>query len=210
MAKARGMVVGRQSRRGARGADRGERRVPPPLDAAALDRMALRYVERYATTRGKLIDYLRRKLRERGWEGERPADPESVADAHVAAGHVDDAGYARAKAGSLSRRGYGERRIDAALRSHRVGDEDRDAALDALPDGGVVAALRLLRRRRLGPFAAATPDDGAARRTLAVLMRAGHHHGDARAALSLSHSDAEAAIEEASAVPEAGAWGTGH
>ena len=46
-----------------------ERRQPPPLDAAALERLALRYVERFATTRGRLTDYLTRKIRERGWEG---------------------------------------------------------------------------------------------------------------------------------------------
>ena len=43
-----------------------EPRLARPLDAAALDRLALRYVERFATTRGKLADYLRRKMRERG------------------------------------------------------------------------------------------------------------------------------------------------
>ena len=45
---------------------RQERRTLPPLDAAALERLALRYVERFATTRGKLTDYLRRKIREIG------------------------------------------------------------------------------------------------------------------------------------------------
>ncbi|KTW08260.1 RecX family transcriptional regulator, partial [Sphingomonas sanguinis] len=35
-----------------------------------LERLALRYVERFATTEGKLVDYLTRKLRERGWAGE--------------------------------------------------------------------------------------------------------------------------------------------
>ena len=42
----------------------------PPVGAAKLDELALSYVGRFATSRGKLVDYLRRKLRERGWEGE--------------------------------------------------------------------------------------------------------------------------------------------
>lgn len=185
-----------------------ERVAPPPLDPAALERLALRYVERYATTRGKLIDYLRRKLRERGWSGERSADPEALADTHVAAGHIDDAGYARSKTESLTRRGYGERRIAAALRAHRVEEDDRQAALNALPEDGTVVALRLLKRRRLGSFARLAPDETGERKTLNVLLRAGHDFADARAALSCTLAEAEARIEEASAAPAAGAWGS--
>ena len=59
--------------------------LPRPLDAAALDQLALRYVERFATTRGKLADYLRRKVRERGWQG-APVDPASVAERMAALG----------------------------------------------------------------------------------------------------------------------------
>jgi len=44
------------------GRRRGER---PPLDAEGLERLGLFYAGRYATTRAKLADYLRRKLRER-------------------------------------------------------------------------------------------------------------------------------------------------
>jgi hypothetical protein len=43
------------------------RRPLDPLERADLERFALRYVERYATTRGRLADYLKRKIRERGW-----------------------------------------------------------------------------------------------------------------------------------------------
>lgn len=183
-----------------------EQRSPRPLDQVALERLALRYVERYATTRGKLIGYLRRKLRERGWAGEGVADLEALADSHVAAGHVDDAGYARAKADALTWRGYGERRIDAALRHHRVEEDDRQVALDTLPEDGTVAALRLLRRRRLGPFARSREDDEARRKTLGVLLRAGHAFGDAREALGLSQLTAETRIEEASASDAAAPW----
>ena len=202
------MVAGDDSTARPVGTARGARRRASPLDQPALERLALRYVERYATTRGKLVDYLRRKLRERGWAGGRGADPEALADEHVAAGHIDDAGYARAKAGGLARRGYGGRRIAATLRAHRVEEEDRQAALDSLPQDGAVAALRLLRRRRLGPFARTPPDEEARRKALAALLRAGHAFDAARDAMALSPAEAEAAIEEASAADPAGAWGT--
>ena len=43
---------------------------PRPLDAARLNGLALAYAARFAVSAAKLADYLRRKLRERGWEGE--------------------------------------------------------------------------------------------------------------------------------------------
>ena len=42
------------------------------LDGPALDRLALRYVEKFATSTGKLTQYLQRKLRERGWAALAP------------------------------------------------------------------------------------------------------------------------------------------
>ena len=72
-----------------------------------MDRLALRYVERFATTRGKLSDYLTRKIRERGWAGERPADPVAVAQRMADLGYVNDRLYAEAKAGAMTRRGLG-------------------------------------------------------------------------------------------------------
>ena len=47
-----------------------EIRAPKPLDAPRLEELALAYVARFATSAAKLETYLRRKLRERGWEGE--------------------------------------------------------------------------------------------------------------------------------------------
>ena len=55
------------------------RRPLPPLNAADLERFALRYVERYATTRGRLAEYLKRKVRERGWEGATAPDTIALA-----------------------------------------------------------------------------------------------------------------------------------
>ena len=40
--------------------------------------LALRYVGKYATTRAKLAAYLARKLRERGWDGQREPDVRPV------------------------------------------------------------------------------------------------------------------------------------
>ena len=70
------------------------------------------YVGRFATTRAKLAQYLRRKLREKGWEAPRPPDIEPLVERLARLGYVDDAAFALSKARSLGQRGYGERRVD--------------------------------------------------------------------------------------------------
>ena len=78
------------------------RRTPPPLDRRALEDLALRYVARFATTRGKLAEYLARKVRERGWDGPAAADPAAIADRMAELGYIDDRAFAEARARSLA------------------------------------------------------------------------------------------------------------
>lgn len=149
------------------------RRPPPPLDPAALERLALRYVERFATTRGKLADYLRRKIRERGWEG-TPADPAALAERMAALGYIDDLGYARSKAASLGRRGLGARRVSGALMQARVEEADREAVAPEVAERAVDAALAFARRKRLGPWGKGESDRAVREKQLAAMLRAGH------------------------------------
>lgn len=149
-----------------------ERRPPRPLDAAALDRLALRYVERFATTRGKLADYLRRKVRERGWSGP-PADPHGIAERMADLGYIDDRLYAESKAASLARRGLGARRVSAVLRAAHVADE-AEALAPAIQAEARAAALIFARRRRIGPFGPPVEDRAVRERQLAAMLRAGH------------------------------------
>jgi regulatory protein len=156
-----------------RAGDRRERRAPPPLDARSIEALALRYVERFATTRGKLSDYLRRKIRERGWTGE-PADLAALAERFAERGYVDDRGYAEMKTNALARRGYGERRITAALHAARVSDEDAQSAVEQVRDSAFDQAMAFARRKRIGPFARVPVDDDQRRKHLAAMLRAGH------------------------------------
>lgn len=151
-----------------------ERRERPPLDAAALERLALRYVERFATTRGKLADYLRRKLRERGAvEDFDPDAIDALADKFVALGYVDDAAWASAKAGSLTRRGYGARRVSDALRAGRI---EPELAAAVAPDEAEAwaAAETYARRRKIGVHGDGAADRDLKRKQLAAMLRAGH------------------------------------
>lgn len=152
---------------------------PPPLDAAALERLALRYVERFATTRGKLADYLRRKVRERGWDG-APADPDALAERMAALGYIDDRAFAEAKAAALTRRGLGGRRVSVALRQARVGEADAASVRPMVEAGAVDSALGFARRKRIGPFAPAPADRLQRDKQVAQMVRAGHAFGLAR------------------------------
>lgn len=152
---------------------RQERRPPPALDAAALERLALRYVERFATTRGKLADYLGRKIRERGWDGEA-ADPHGLAQRMADLGYVDDRIYAENKAAALGRKGLGAGRVAMALRQARVSDADAEELAPIIAERAGDAAIAFARRKRIGPFGVLTEDRATRDRQLAAMLRAGH------------------------------------
>ncbi|MBA4772777.1 MAG: RecX family transcriptional regulator [Sphingomonas sp.] len=164
------------------------RRALSPLDQAALERLALRYVERFATTRARLIAYLDRKVRERGWQGV-PADPMSLADRMVALGYVDDRAFASARAGAMARRGLGGRRISEALRAAGVGEDESAALVPMIAQGALAAALRFAQRKRLGPYAVTAPDRAMRERHLAAIIRAGHSFELARQIVMLAPGD---------------------
>ncbi|MBX3592941.1 RecX family transcriptional regulator [Sphingomonas sp.] len=152
---------------------RRDRRPPPPLDAAALERLALRYVERFATTQGKLAAYLARKIRERGWEGDA-VDPVAIAERFAERGYIDDRLYAESKAASMARRGLGARRVGQALRHAGIGADDAEAVAPAIAARAAETAIAFARRRRIGPFATQVPDRAQIAKQVAAMVRAGH------------------------------------
>ena len=156
------------------------RPAPVPIDAKRLEELALRYVGRYATSKAKLISYLARKVRERGWEGGQAPDLEALANRFSDLGYVDDAAYALNKSQSLSSRGYGKRRVEEKLRLAGIGEEEGRAARRHAESEAVDAALRYAKRRRIGPFSAGETDRKQRERAVAAMVRAGHSYGLAR------------------------------
>jgi regulatory protein len=179
-------------------ASRRPRKPRPPLTAAKLEELALHYVGRFATSRAKLISYLKRKLRERGWEGAGEPDLDCLAAKLAGLGYVDDRAYAVSKARSLTSRGYGERRVGQALALAGIGEDDGTEARSLAQGDSVNAALRFARRRSLGPFAKTAPDPRERERALAAMVRAGHRFALARAIIDLepgSEADPESLAE---------------
>lgn len=168
-----------------------------PYTADSLRELALFYVGRFATSRAKLTRYLQRKLAERGWEGEAMPDVAGLVEAMAGYGYVDDAAFAETQARSLTRRGYGRRRVDMAVRAAGIAEEDRIRA-DAVTDGTrVSSALKLAQRRRWGPFASERIDDPAKReRMIGAFLRAGHDPAISRAILALAPGADTAELEE--------------
>lgn len=156
-----------------------QRRAPVPLNRPRLEELALAYVARFATSAGNLERYLKRKLRERGWDGEGEPPVPAIIARHVELGYIDDAGFARARAGSLLRRGYGPRRIGQALGEAGIAEPIRQ---QVRPDAGArrQAALALARKRRFGPFAASRPDPAVREKQIAAMLRAGHMLAEVR------------------------------
>jgi regulatory protein len=163
--------------------DRG-RSVKPPLDARGLEQSALFYAGRYATTRAKLAAYLVRKLRERGWAEPGPPPVDTLVERMAALGYVDDKAFASARAGALTRRGYGVRRVSEALRAAGIGEADSVEARAAAEEGAFDAALRFAERRKIGPFSAVETDRPARDKAYAAMLRAGHPPGIVRRIVS--------------------------
>jgi len=176
---------------------RRDRSPPPPLTAGKLDELALAYVARFATSAKKVEQYLVRKLRERGWDGERPADPRAIVDRFVELGYIDDEAWARAKSGGLLRRGYGTRRVDQTLTAAGIAEEVR-AEVRAGEGEARQAALALASRRRFGPWGDGAGDRDRREKQIAAMLRAGHGFDAARAVIgAASVADAEAWAAEA-------------
>ncbi len=166
-------------------AARHPRKPRPPLTAAKLDELALHYVGRFATSRSKLTTYLKRKLRERGWEGQAEPDLDGLAAKLARLGYVDDRAYAVSKARSLTSRGYGERRVGQALALAGIDEDDGSEARSLAQSEAVESALRFARRRSIGPFAKSPPDPKERERALSAMVRAGHRFGLAKAIVDM-------------------------
>ncbi len=166
-----------------------------PLGATKLDELALAYVARFATSRAKLTRYLSRKIRESEWTDDVDAITacEAIADRMERLRFVDDKQYAAMRAGAMTRRGLGVRRVRAQLFVDGIAPEDSGEAVAEAEGRAIASAIGFARRRRLGPFGARPADDPAAKsRQIAAFARAGHSLALAQRILAISPDDAEA------------------
>lgn len=165
---------------------RRKRRNSRPLDDTRLKDLALAYVARFATSSGKLADYLRRKIRERGFEGE-PPDIDALVQRYVELGYIDDEAFARTREEGLRGRGYGARRVEQALRAAGI-EEGIRAQVAPSEYQARHAAYRFAERRRFGPFGGEVDRDRQ-QKQIAAMVRAGHSFDAARAMVEARDTD---------------------
>ena len=166
---------------------RPQRKRPAPLDREKLRALALSYVGRYATTRHRLGDYLRRKLRERGWAGEQEADVATLVADFAALSYVDDEAFASNRAASLLRRGYGPARVRANLGQSGIEREQIAVAAAVDIEQEREAALIFAKRKRIGPFRQSETNPREREKAMAAMLRAGHGFDLAREIVNALH-----------------------
>jgi regulatory protein len=167
-------------------ASRSPRKARPTLTAEKLEELALNYVGRFATSRSKLLAYLHRKLRERGWHDESEPPIEELANRMVKLGYIDDRAFALSKARSLTGRGYGERRVRQALMIAGIDEEQGADARQLAEEEAVAAALKFASRRSIGPYRSSAPTPQERERAIAAMVRAGHRFALAKAITDLN------------------------
>ena len=188
----------------------GEENQGPAIDGALIERWALAYLGRFASSAANLRRVLLRRVRKRLADNPDADNAGSVAQAgqiidrlvarYQASGLLDDAAYAAGRARSRLRRGQSPRTIRAGLAMKGVGAEDAEAALASLREEGgdpdLAAACIFARRRRLGPFRRdpGEPDADARNKELAAFGRAGFSRGVAEAVLSCATPDEAEAL----------------
>ena len=182
---------------------------PITIDGALIERWALAYLGRFASSAENLRRVLLRRVRKRLAEDrEAAAAASAVIDTLVAryrrSGLVDDAAYAAGRARARLRRGQSLRTIRAGLAAKGVAAEDATAAIAALRDEGgdpdLAAACAFARRRRLGPYRRVVAEGDEIRaKELGAFARAGFSRDVAKAVLDCATPDeAEALATEAS------------
>lgn len=182
----------------------GEETPHAAIDAALIERWALAYLGRFASSAENLRRVLLRRVRRRlADDREAAARAAAAVDALVAryraSGLVDDAAYAAGRARARLRRGQSLRTIRAGLAAKGVAATDAEAAIGALREEGgdpdLAAAVAFARRRRLGPFRRMlTEDDEARLKELGAFARAGFSRALVEAVLDCADPDEAEAL----------------
>ncbi len=182
-----------------------QRKQHRPITAEYLDKAALFYLERYASSADNLARVLMRRVDRAARAGISDRDEgrrliAELIERYRARGLLNDRIYAEGRARSLLRQGRPRVAIARRLAAKGVGADEIGSALaglhDEAADPDLAAAIAFSRRRRLGPF---RPKDRNAYRDrdLAALGRAGFSYDLARRVLEADSPEAlEAMLEE--------------
>jgi regulatory protein len=160
-----------------------------------LERWALNYLGRYASSAENLRRVLMRRFRRHapGGAPQVPAQIDALVLRYQESGLLDDAAYAAGRVKSLQRRGESVTAMRARLAAKGVAASDIADALSELRsvDPDLTAACAFARRRRLGPYRRAAADHA---RELGAFARAGFNRRVAEAVLACADIEAVEAL----------------
>jgi regulatory protein len=183
------------------------RRKPRKITPDSLGRIALHYLERYATSSENLRRVLIRRVRRSAEAHDTDPDEQiphvdALIIRYQQAGLLDDQAYARMRAESLHRRGTSGRMIRMKLAAKGVPSDAIDDALESLSElvanTDLSGACNYARRRRIGPWRLRDRTDYRDR-DLAALARQGFSYNIARKVIEAEDTEmleAEAAEEK--------------
>lgn len=183
------------------------KRPPRKPTPDSLRAAALAYLERFPASTERLRRVLGRKIeryRRLAGEEESPENRaewvESLIQDLGRAGYLDDRAYARGLARSLGGRGLSARGVEAKMRARGLAPETIGEALALARDEAEIAddftaALRLARRKKLGPFALSSSRISP-EKALAALARAGFDYQTAQRVMKTDRREAEERLEE--------------
>jgi len=174
-------------------------RIPRKITPERLANIALHYLERYASS----SENLRRVLERRVFKASLFHEDLDVEAAHgwidnlikryQDAGLLNDLSYAEIRARSLMARGTATRVIRMKLMEKGVDGDTIDQALTSLidehPEPELAAAIKLARRRRLGPYGDPAKREDLKDKHLAAMARAGFSYDMARRIVECGDKD---------------------
>ncbi|MDV7338174.1 RecX family transcriptional regulator [Terasakiella sp. A23] len=168
-----------------------DQKIPRPITAQSLRNAALRYIDRFATSRENLRQVLMRRVHKSHYHHDTSVQDgidwvEDILNKLEKANFINDKTYAEGRASALHRKGTSLRVIRMKLVEKGVSEDDINYALDALreetesPDLERDAAIALARRRRLGPWRLPEKREALKEKDLAAMARAGFSYDLAR------------------------------
>ena len=166
-----------------------KRKVPRKVTPKSLENAALYYLQRFSSSSENLRRVMMRRVyRSAKHHDTDPEEGAEIIDALIKryneVGLLDDAAFAKMRAGSLNRRGSSGRVIRAKLAEKGVAGDVITETLERLKDEDqdpeLTAAVTLARKRRLGPFRVSGDREDFKEKDMAALARAGFNYSIAQ------------------------------
>jgi regulatory protein len=180
-----------------------KKKIPRRITDSYLHNAGLYYLQRFAASTGQFRTVMRRKV-DRSCLAHVDQDRakcyaliDTLIETFIRAGLLNDEIYAQGLAKSLHRRGTSTRMMREKMKHRGLSADHIAEALTAQReeagdnDMDLSAAVRLIRRKRLGAFATKPRDRN---KDLASLARAGFSYETANRALNMDQDTAEALI----------------